>query len=81
MRFLLKLTRRFQKPGTLLATLILGLIWSNALGQCPTDNLVENPQESMHDIFMGKPRHKFHDTESGQKDSDPEECLHNLYQI
>jgi hypothetical protein len=42
---------------------------------------VEAPQKPMHDILMGKPRHEFHETESCQKDSDPEKCLHNLNQI
>jgi hypothetical protein len=42
---------------------------------------VEAPQESVHDILMGKPRHKFHDTEGCQKNPDPVECLHNLNQI
>jgi hypothetical protein len=47
----------------------------------PVVIFVEAPQETVHDILMGKPRHKFHDTEGCQKDSDPVECLHNLHQI
>jgi hypothetical protein len=42
---------------------------------------VEGPQEAVHDILMRKPRHKFHKTEGSDKQCDPVQCLHNLYQI
>jgi hypothetical protein len=47
----------------------------------PVVVLVKAPQEPMHDILMGKPRHELHDAEGCYKNADPVQYLHNLNQI
>jgi len=32
---------------------------------------MQRPKETVHDVFMGKPGYKFHNTESNNKSQDP----------
>jgi hypothetical protein len=43
--------------------------------------LVKGPQEAMHNVFMGEPRHKLHKAKGSYKQCDPVQYLHKLYQI
>jgi hypothetical protein len=33
---------------------------------------MQRPKETVHDVFMGKPGHKFHHTKSNNKSQDPQ---------
>jgi len=33
---------------------------------------MQRPKETVHDVFMGKPGHKFHYTKSNNKSQDPQ---------
>ena len=37
---------------------------------------VKFPQKTVHNVFMGKPRHKFHNAESGYENQYPKHCCH-----
>lgn len=38
---------------------------------------VQKPTKTMHDVFMGKPRHEFHKTKCSQKNEYPYKYIHN----